>query len=98
MFLGKDYNQTRNFSENTAALIDQEMDDIIRNAYSRTEKILTEHMDKLELIAKVLMKKEKIDGKDFKNLMDGTVSADEFLSEEIVEETVKEEVSDAGEN
>ena len=96
VFLGKDYNQTRNFSENTAALIDQEMDDIIRNAYSRTEKILTDHMDKLELIAQILMKKEKIDGKDFKNLMDGTVSMEAFLAEEIAEdtaETVAEEVS-----
>lgn len=96
VFLGKDYNQTRNFSENTAALIDQEMDDIIRNAYSRTEKILTDHMDKLELIAQILMKKEKIDGKDFKNLMDGTVSMEAFLAEEIVEDTAKtvaEEVS-----
>ncbi len=82
VFLGKDYNQTRNFSENTASLIDEEMDDIIRNAYSRTEKILTEHIDKLELIAQVLMKKEKIDGKEFKSLMDGDVSLEEFIGEE----------------
>ena len=39
-------------------------------------------MDKLELIAQILMKKEKIDGKDFKNLMDGTVSMEAFLAEE----------------
>ena len=99
VFLGKDYSQTRNFSETTASLIDREMDDIIRDAYKRTEQILTEHMDELELIAKVLMKKEKIDGKDFKNLMEGTVSIDEFLKEEstleIVEEvTVEESVSE----
>ncbi len=79
VFLGKDYGQTRNYSESIAALIDQEMDDIIRNAYSRTEKILTEHMDKLEMIAKVLLVKEKIDGKDFKDLMDGTITKEEFL-------------------
>ncbi len=81
VFLGKDYSQTRNYSETIASLIDQEMDEIIRNAYSRTEKILTDHMDKLDLIAKVLMQKEKIDGKDFKNLMDGTQTAEEFLAE-----------------
>ncbi len=103
VFLGKDYSQTRNYSESIAALIDQEMDEIIRNAYSRTEKILSDHMDKLELIAQVLMKKEKIDGKDFKDLMDGTVTKEEFLgeatavsetenevTEEIAEETTEE--------
>ncbi len=87
VFLGKDYSQTRNYSETIASLIDQEMDEIIRNAYSRTEKILTEHMDKLELIAQILMSKEKIDGKEFKALMDGTVSKEEFLSEDVYENT-----------
>ena len=91
VFLGKDYSQTRNFSENTAALIDQEMDDIIRNAYSRTEKILTDHMDKLELIAQVLMKKEKIDGKEFKDLMDGTVTLENIIGEETFEETEEQQ-------
>lgn len=86
VFLGKDYSQTRNYSESIASLIDQEMEDIIRNAYSRTEKILSDHMDKLELIAQVLMKKEKIDGKDFKDLMDGTVTIDEFLGDEVKED------------
>ncbi len=90
VFLGKDYSQTRNYSETIAALIDQEMDDIIRNAYSRTEKILSEHMDKLDLIAQILMKKEKIDGKEFKDLMEGKVTKEEFLGE--VEE-ITEEVS-----
>ncbi len=81
VFLGKDYGQTRNYSEAIASLIDQEMDDIIRNAYSRTEKILTEHMDKLELIAQVLLVKEKIEGKDFKDLMEGKISKEEFIGE-----------------
>ncbi len=96
VFLGKDYSQTRNYSESIAALIDQEMDEIIRNAYSRTEKILSDHIDKLELIAQVLMKKEKIDGKDFKDLMDGTITKEEILREvtDITENEVSEEIAE----
>ncbi|MBE6754956.1 MAG: ATP-dependent zinc metalloprotease FtsH [Ruminococcaceae bacterium] len=88
VFLGKDYSQTRNYSENVAALIDSEMELIIRDAYDRTEKILSEHMDKLHIIAEVLMVKEKIDGKDFEALMNGSVTKDEFLG--ITEENAEE--------
>ena len=95
VFLGKDYSQTRNYSENVAALIDSEMELIIRDAYDRTEKILSEHMDKLHIIAEVLMVKEKIDGKDFEALMNGSVTKDEFL--EITEENAEEaEISEDG--
>ena len=98
VFLGKDYSQTRNYSENVASLIDSEMETIIRDAYDRTEKILSEHMDKLHIIAEVLMLKEKIDGKDFEALMNGSVTKDEFLgtvadTEETAEET---EVTESG--
>ncbi len=82
VFLGKDYSQTRNYSENIASLIDSEMESIIRDAYARTEKILSDNMDKLHIIAEVLMVKEKIDGKDFENLMNGTVTKEEFLGVE----------------
>ena len=95
VFLGKDYSQTRNYSENVAALIDSEMELIIRDAYDRTEKILSEHMDKLHIIAEVLMVKEKIDGKDFEALMNGSVTKDEFLG--ITEENAEEaEISEDG--
>ncbi len=95
VFLGKDYSQTRNYSENVASLIDSEMETIIRDAYDRTEKILSEHMDKLHVIAEVLMVKEKIDGKDFEALMNGSVTKDEFLG--ITEEKAEEaETSEDG--
>ncbi len=84
VFLGKDYSQTRNYSENIASLIDSEMENIIREAYARTEKILSEHMDKLHVIAEVLMIKEKIDGKDFEALMNGSLSKEDFLENDIV--------------
>jgi len=62
VFLGKDYNNVRNYSESVAAQIDDEIEAIIRNAYARTENILTEHMDKLHLIAQYLFENEKMSG------------------------------------
>ena len=92
VFLGRDYGQTRNYSENIAAQIDEEMDSIINGAYKRTESILTEHIDKLHKVAEVLMNKEKIDGKEFKKLMlDEDETEEVEINENNSEETSKEE-------
>ena len=69
VFLGKNYTHTRNYSENIAAAIDEEVEAIINNAYSRTETILTEHIDQLHLVSKVLIDLEKIDKEQFEALM-----------------------------
>ena len=61
----------RNYSENTAAEIDNEINAIITAAYDRCKKILTDHMDKLNAVAKYLMSKEKMDGKVFSAIMNG---------------------------
>ena len=86
VFLGKNYSQVRNYSESVAAEIDAEVERIITDAYKRTESILTEHMDKLHLIAKELFLNEKMSGEDFIKLMEGvsdTVeTADDTASEE----------------
>ena len=69
VFLGKDYNHIRNYSESVASQIDEEIEKIIRNAYSRTESILKEHIDKLHAVAKILIDSEKMSGEEFKTLM-----------------------------
>ncbi len=69
VFLGKDYNHMRNYSENIAAVIDEEVERIISDAYKRTEKILTEHIDQLHIVAEALIKLEKIDKEQFESLM-----------------------------
>ena len=74
VFLGKDYSNVRNYSENVAAQIDGEIESIIRNAYNRTESILTEHMDKLHIIAQKLYENEKMTGEEFAAIMSETVS------------------------
>ena len=72
VFLGKDYSNVRNYSENVASQIDEEIENIIRNAYERTEKILTEHMDKLHIIAQKLFENEKMSGEEFAEIMNET--------------------------
>ena len=71
VFLGRDYSHMRNYSEETAAEIDEEINTIIKNAYDRTKNILTEHIDRLHSVAKALIEREKIDGDEFKALMNG---------------------------
>ena len=65
VFLGRDFAQTKDYSEETAALIDEEVKRIVQTAYDRAIKILTEHVDKLHAVAGVLMEKEKIEGEEF---------------------------------
>ena len=62
VFLGRDFAQTKDYSEETAALIDEEVKRIVQTAYEKAVKILTEHVDKLHAVAGVLMEKEKIEG------------------------------------
>lgn len=85
VFLGKDYNHMRNYSENIAAVIDEEVERIISEAYKRTETILTEHIDQLHIVAEALIKLEKIDKEQFESLM----TTGELPQEPIKEETVE---------
>lgn len=85
VFLGKDYGHVNNYSEETSARIDAEVEKIMRQAYDKTVDILKEHYDKLELVANALLKKEKINGEEFENLMKyGTLEApkDETAADE----------------
>lgn len=71
VFLGKDYNHMRNYSEAVASQIDDEVEKIILDAYKQTEDILTEHIDKLHAVALELVKREKLTGDEFKRIMNG---------------------------
>ena len=70
VFLGRDYGHVNNYSDVTSARIDAEIEKMMRTAYEKTENILKEHYDKLELIAETLIEKEKISGADFVSLME----------------------------
>ncbi len=87
VFLGKDYGHTRNYSEAVAAQIDNEVYSIIQKAYSDCAEILNANMDKLHLLAKYLLKFEKIDGEDFEKLMKGEITEEILLDPTGSEET-----------
>ncbi|MFT9078455.1 ATP-dependent zinc metalloprotease FtsH [Ethanoligenens sp.] len=65
VFLGRDFAQARNYSENVAAEIDSEIKSLIDSAYEKAKDILEEHMDKLKAVADYLMKNEKMSGTEF---------------------------------
>ncbi|MFR5876459.1 MAG: ATP-dependent zinc metalloprotease FtsH [Eubacterium sp.] len=90
VFLGKDYGRVNNYSEQTSARIDSEVEKLMREAYARTESILKEHFDKLELVANTLLAQEKINAKEFDSLMkEGKLPEKE---ENIVEESTEDVV------
>lgn len=82
VFLGKDYGHTRNYSEAVAAQIDEEVKQIIEKAYNDCADILRNNVDKLHLLAKYLLKFEKIDGADFEKLMKGEITEDILADEQ----------------
>ena len=65
VFLGRDLAQTKNYSEETAAVIDEEIKKIIDKAYNTAREILSNNIDKLHIVAGILLEKEKIDGQEF---------------------------------
>ena len=85
VFLGKDYGHTRNYSEAVAAQIDEEVKAIIEKAYGDCADILRRNIDKLHLLAKYLLKYEKIDGADFEKLMRGEIGEEVLVSEPAAE-------------
>ena len=89
VFLGMDYSHSKNYSETYATTIDDEIKRIMTECYAKCENILTEHNDKLTLIAETLVNEEKISGETFLKLMDENYNPDD-VSEEIIEEAVEE--------
>ena len=71
VFLGRDFTQQKNFSEETSGLIDEEVKRIIDTAYRKAEEILSSNMEKLHQVAGVLLEREKIDGNEFLQIMNG---------------------------
>ncbi len=70
VFLGRDFAQTKDYSEETANVIDEEVKRIVDTAYNRARTILSEHVDKLHAVASVLLEKEKIEGAEFDKIFE----------------------------
>ena len=77
VFLGRNFNQTHsNFSEEVSALIDNEMREMLESCYAHAASLLTEHRDKLDRLAEILMDREKVDHDQFVAVMEGEKSAE----------------------
>jgi cell division protease FtsH len=69
IFLGREISQRRDYSEDTAQRIDDEVRDIVNGAYERTTKLITAHVDILHKMANALLEKETLTGKDVEEIM-----------------------------
>lgn len=93
VFLGRDYSATPSYSDAVAAEIDHEIRAIVEDAFEKCETILKDHIDKLHELANYLMEHEKIDGENFRKLMEGTLVVDS-TPVEVKEEKKSEETDD----
>ncbi|MBO5651660.1 MAG: ATP-dependent zinc metalloprotease FtsH [Selenomonas sp.] len=78
VFLGRDFHQERNYSEEVASEIDKEVRKYLEEAYEACRQIITEHRDKLELIAQALMERETLTAKQLEELLEtGKISEED---------------------
>ena len=96
VFLGKDFSTRKNYSEETASEIDEEVKAIIEEAYDAAKKILTEHMEQLTNVAEGLLAVETLDNAQFEQLYDGDITPQQ-LAEELKEELEKKRQKDEAE-
>ena len=93
VFLGRDISETRNYSEATALLIDQEISDLIDVAHERARDIIVEHRDRLDDIAAKLLEVETLDAEAFHAMFDGEAP----VSDQTDESEPADEASEAEE-
>jgi len=85
VFLGRDFGHERNYSEQIAYEIDQEMQNIINECYTRCKDLLTTHRDQLDLIANTLLRVETLDADQIKELIEtGKMSNEPEANKEVV--------------
>lgn len=99
VFIGRNLGHTKNYSEETAAKIDQRMRHFIDEAYDRAKELLTTHWDKIEVLAAALLEYETVDAKEFELLMSGQMLTKEKSNESpSAEEKIQDEPQSQGED
>ena len=71
VFLGRDFGEQKNYSDEVAFEIDEEIKSIVDSAYNKARTILTENSEKVHLIANKLMETEKLSGEEFREMYFG---------------------------
>jgi cell division protease FtsH len=69
IFLGRDIMEEKNYSEETARVIDEEVKKLVDEAYVKAKSVLQQNIDKLRLLSNTLLEKEVLNGEDVKNLL-----------------------------
>ncbi len=93
VFLGKDFSTRKNYSEETASEIDEEVKAIIEEAFEAAKKILEEHIDQLRAVAEGLLEVETLDNQQFVQLYNGEKTPAE-LAEDLKEQLEKKKELD----
>lgn len=93
VFLGNDFTAHKNYSEHTAQEIDEEIRRLVDEAYEEAMRILTEHDETLENVAKALLLVETLDAEQFEDLYTGKISADD-LKEQVEKEDEAKKAQD----
>ncbi|TAM39565.1 ATP-dependent metallopeptidase FtsH/Yme1/Tma family protein [bacterium] len=68
VFLGRDIMEEKNYSEDTARIIDEEVKNLVASAYAKSIELLRSHLDKLKMLSSALMEKEVLSGEEVKKL------------------------------
>lgn len=96
VFIGRDLGRSRDYSERTAAEIDDEVTRIISEAYAKCKELLSENLDKLLALSDALLEKETIYSKDFEKIFNGekldeeSIDLDDTINEEDLSEEARE--------
>lgn len=98
VFLGRDFNNNQNYSETIATEIDREIRKLIDHAYQTCKDILSTHDDQLHLVAEYLIRKEKVDDKEFVQLMTGEITMNDITQMDEIKQTENEQESVIPEN
>jgi cell division protease FtsH len=80
VFLGKDFSSQKNFSDQTAKLIDQEVKALVMGGYNKAKELLEENIVALKNIAEALLERETLDGKEIRRIMEGKFDSQEDQS------------------
>ena len=89
MFLGNDFTTHKNYSDQVAREIDEEVKRIIEEAYAEAERLLKDNMDILTRVAEALLLVETIDGEQFEDLFTGKVTAEELAEKVRIDSEVR---------
>ena len=97
VFLGRDFSQGRNYSENVASIIDEEIKRIVDDCYEKCEKLLIDNREKLDNVANALIEYEKLDAAEFEKVLENC-KLNSTVKEEKTERVINERNESADEN